>query len=249
MHKLKFVLLAGLFSLQPGLVAASSALEQRVERLERVTNNPVILQQAQKIEQQNQEIQQLQDELDRLSHRFGQLEAKLKQQNIETDERLSLLEEKSKQPVAVPAPVVADTKSTTPAAEKAAEKPVQQDPKTSYEQAFALLKDNKFDAAIAAFQNFVKAHPNHSLTANGYYWLGESFSMKQNDADAFAAFDKVIKDFAESNKYNDSLLRAGDSLANLNRTAEAKKNYQKLLEIAPSTSAGKSAKRRLEGLK
>lgn len=259
---LNLALIAVLFGLQPDLVAASTSLEQRVERLERVTDNPVILQQAQQLERQQQEIQSLYDQIERFAHRLSQLEAKVERQNEQTDERLANLEEKDRGSSAAFANTAQPDLVVEAETDKAVESVISQveaskavevakptasaDPKKDYDDAFNLLKASKFDESIVAFNNFVTANPDHALTANGYYWLGESYLMKQNYADAYDAFDKVLQDFSDSSKTNDSLLRAADSLVGLNRLDEAKKMYQQLVKIAPTTPSGKTAQRRLD---
>jgi len=49
------------------------------------------------------------------------------------------------------------------------------DANAHYSYAFKLLNDKKYPDAAASFDAFVKKYPNDPLTANAYYWLGESY--------------------------------------------------------------------------
>lgn len=71
---------------------AAGTLEQRVDRLERMLENPVLLQLSRRLGEQQREIQQLQDENDRLKRELQQFKDNLNTKNAETDERLSRLE-------------------------------------------------------------------------------------------------------------------------------------------------------------
>jgi tol-pal system protein YbgF len=70
----------------------TSSLEQRVTRLEKMAQNPVLLQLLQRMETQESELQELQDRVDRLQRDLEQLKAKESKHYQESDERLSVLE-------------------------------------------------------------------------------------------------------------------------------------------------------------
>lgn len=249
-HKIKFSMVTFV-----GLVVFSSAsfaqtLEQRIERLERISSNPVLLQHSQRMNDQQREIQSLYDQVDRLVRQVQNLEAKLNQTYEDMDGRLNELETRPKQAVSpqltpqVDAAAVGSVQASRPAV--VATESSQIDPKPAYDKAFGLLREGKYDESILALSQFVKDHPNTSLTSNGYYWLGEAYLIKQEFAKAYDAFDTVLKQHTNSNKIEDSMLRGADSLVGLNRLDEAKKLYEALVKQAPESRAAKSAVRRLE---
>lgn len=243
-------IILGLISVLFAANVAAQTLEQRVERLERMSNNPVLLQHAQRMNDQQREIQTLYDQVDRLNRKIEQLEAKLNTQFSDTDQRLSKLESQAKElsrPAAIatePGLVVIEDNQQAPELGVDSSQAKQR-----YDEAFGLLRDAKYDDAINAFNAFVKDFPKSDLSSNAYYWLGEAFLIKQDYQQAFDSFNKVIVDFAKSNKVDDSLLRGADSLVGLNRLDEAKKMYQDLIERSPESRAAKSAQRRLERFK
>lgn len=238
--------------------AVAQTLQQRVERLERMADNPVLLQQSQRINDQQREIQSLYDEVDRLTRLIQSFETKLAKQYQDMDERMSQLETRAKEvpastsaaPATVVAPVVV---ATTTAAPSTSVSPVTTDDtaeqKRQYDAAFALMRDAKYDESIAAFEAFATKYPQAPLTSNAYYWMGEGYLIKQNFAKAYEAFDIVLKQYTNSNKIEDSMLRGADSLVGLNRMDEAKAMYEGLVKKYPTSRAAKSAERRLDRFK
>lgn len=69
-----------------------SSLDQRVKRLERMVENPVLLQLSRRLGEQQRDIQTLQDENDRLKRDLNKLRALMDKRYKESDERFSLLE-------------------------------------------------------------------------------------------------------------------------------------------------------------
>lgn len=236
--------------------AQAQTLQQRVERLERIADNPVLLQQSQRINEQQREIQTLYDEVDRLARLIQSFETKLTKQYQDMDERMSQLETRAKQvpaetnAPAVAAPVAAaSTTSPTNAVSTSVSTDDAAEQKRQYDAAFALMRDAKYDESIVAFETFAKKYPQSSLTSNAYYWMGEGYLIKQNFAKAYESFDIVLTKYGSSNKIEDSMLRGADSLVGLNRMEEAKAMYESLLKKYPTSRAAKSAERRLDRFK
>lgn len=237
---------------------AAQTLQQRVERLERIADNPVLLQQSQRINEQQREIQTLYDEVDRLTRLIQSFETKLAKQYQDMDERMSQLETRAKHVPAetnaiVPTVVAPVTAASTATPTNAVSTSVSTDDaaeqKRQYDAAFALMRDAKYDESIVAFEAFAKKYPQGSLTSNAYYWMGEGYLIKQNFAKAYESFDIVLTKYASSNKIEDSMLRGADSLVGLNRMDEAKAMYESLLKKYPTSRAAKSAERRLDRFK
>lgn len=251
------------FSIQS--VAAAST-EERLQRLERMADNPVLLQLSQRVAEQQREIQALQDEMDRLlqTHKFAIKQAT--NRYAETDQRISVLEQKLKlaiqtprpiEPVVAPVPVApivptASVQETTQVTEPvmAESKVVDVHPATAeenaqYQQAFALMRGSKYDESIKAFETFLAASPTSSLASNASYWAGEGYLIRKNYEKALQSFELVLERYPTSSKVPDALLRAADSLKSLKRDEEARVFYQKVIDTYPDTRAAKSAKKRI----
>ncbi|WP_321323839.1 tol-pal system protein YbgF [Thiomicrorhabdus sp.] len=79
----------------PTYAATTGNLEQRVNRLERMMDNPVLLQLSRRLGEQQRDIQSLQDENDRLKRELRNIHALMDKRYKESDERLSVLEGKT----------------------------------------------------------------------------------------------------------------------------------------------------------
>jgi tol-pal system protein YbgF len=96
-----------------------------------------------------------------------------------------------------------------------------EDPKAAYEAAYGHMLQQNYGAAQAGFGDFLKRYPTHALVPNALYWLGESYYVQRNYADATEAFDIVLSAHAASNKAPDSQLKKAMSLAQQGKNADA----------------------------
>jgi tol-pal system protein YbgF len=99
-------------------------------------------------------------------------------------------------------------------------------PEVQYEFAYSTLlqaqrEQADFGRAEQALRAFITANPNHRLTGNAQYWLGETFYVRRDYQTAAATFAEGVAKFARSDKAPDNMLKLGMSLGQLNRKAEA----------------------------
>lgn len=119
----------------------------------------------------------------------------------------------------------------------------------AYESAVNLvLKDRAYDAAIPAFENFVRTYPDSSYAPNSYYWLGQLFFTKNELLKAKAQFERVVAQYPQSAKAADSLSKLGQLSEREGDTAAAKQFYQLLVSKYPQSKPAKAAKAKLETL-
>lgn len=97
-----------------------------------------------------------------------------------------------------------------------------------YDQAQSLLKSGAYADAANAFQTFIQKFPEHKLTGNAYYWLGETFYVQKNYERASSLFAEGVKKNPKSHKTPDSLLKLGMSLNAMQRKTDACKVFQEL---------------------
>ena len=95
------------------------------------------------------------------------------------------------------------------------------EPKEVYQRAYNLLSKGEYAAAATAFESFIEKFPENSLSSNAYYWLGETFYVRQNYQLAAYNFANGYKAFPKGNKAADQLLKLGISLHALKRNTEA----------------------------
>lgn len=87
-------------------------LEARVERLERMADNPVLMKLSRRLGEQQREIQDLNDRIDRLQYQLRKLSEQLDTRYKESDDRLSKLEKENGQSSAVIAPTGTSVEAT-----------------------------------------------------------------------------------------------------------------------------------------
>ncbi len=249
-----------LFSTSMANAAPVGSIEERIQRLERMADNPVLLQLSQRLAQQQREIQQLHDTIDRMKRDQRLFLDQAKQRYAETDQRISELEQQLKQGVTVSvrpgagAPpvtpeVTGQAETPAPAAATAGEiikvHPATAQENAQYQKAFALMRAAKYEESIKDFEAFLKQSPDSSLASNASYWAGEGYLILKDYVKALSSFERVFKHYPDSNKTPDAMLRAADSLVSLDKRAEANALYKQVMNDYPETRAAQNAKKRI----
>ena len=115
-------------------------------------------------------------------------------------------------------------------------------PKQQYDYAYDVLKQavqqgGEYDEARRAFDAFIESHPDHELTDNAYYWLGETYYVVKDYASASHHFALGLQRFPDGNKAPDIMLKLGMSLYGSGRTDEACIAFEKFGELYAGASA------------
>ncbi len=198
-----------------------------------------------RLTQVDEEIRQIRGLIEQTQFQNKQTATELKKLQEDMDFRLRALEQKQAaaatpaptEAAAAPAEAAAATAATTPPAPldalaaDATAKPDTKDktaaPKdftdsnAHYTHAFKLLNEKKYAEASASFDAFVKKYPNDPLTANAYYWLGESQYSRNDFTRASESFRKGFEVAPEGNKAADNLYKLAMSLSQVRRKNEA----------------------------
>ena len=116
----------------------------------------------------------------------------------------------------------------------------------AYLKAFESLKAGKYDAAITGFRGMLEKWPQGNFSDNGWYWMGETYNVKQQYKAAPESFDTLVERFPASPKVPDALFKAGLSHWSLKETTAAKADWQRVVKDYPSSNAAGLARRRLE---
>lgn len=131
---------------------------------------------------------------------------------------------------------------------------IQDEPKLStyqddYDIAFAHLRAGRFLESARAFEGFIQRHPENDLTANAYYWLGESYYVKRQYPQALAAFQALIEKFPNSKKTADARLKTGYCYYEMDDLAQAEKHLNQVVNTYPNTSIARLAQNRLRQMR
>lgn len=118
--------------------------------------------------------------------------------------------------------------------------------KSSYQTAFKLLQQAKYDQAAKSFKEFLVDYPNSAFADNAQYWLSESHYIMQQYDLAIHAYQSLLNTYPDSKKAPHSLLKIGLSYAELGNIADAKKILNKVITQFPETTIARLANDRLK---
>jgi tol-pal system protein YbgF len=103
-------------------------------------------------------------------------------------------------------------------------------PKGDYDEAFKLLSQTDYQGAERALIAFLEQYPTDPLAGNAKYWLGETYYVRGQYAEAAVTFAEGYQTYPDSVKAPDNLLKLGKSLAALDQTADACGTFSELLK-------------------
>ena len=116
----------------------------------------------------------------------------------------------------------------------------------NYQAAFELLKEQRYEPAALAFQQFLVTFPDSELADNAQYWLAESHYVTQKFELALSEFEVVINSFPESRKVPDALLKIGYCNYELKRWAGARSSLTRVQTEYSESTAARLAGQRLQ---
>ena len=237
------ILLGGCQLLQPPgedpVLAKLTELERRMDAIERVVRNQSLAsmtQQVAALERQNDEIR---GAMEQLQHESATTAERQRQLYLDLDARIQELETALQ---ARNAPSVLEGGTLSPG-----QLPVPGgSDRDNYQAAFELLKEQRYEPAAMAFQEFLVSFPDSELADNAQYWLAESHYVTQQFEKALTEFEVVISRFPRSRKVPDALLKMGYCNYELKQWAEARASLQRVQADFPETTAARLAGQRLQ---
>lgn len=116
----------------------------------------------------------------------------------------------------------------------------------NYQAAFELLKEQRYEPAAMAFQQFLVSYPDSQLADNAQYWLAESYYVTDQFGDALEQFTVVISNYPRSRKVPDALLKMGYCRYELERWSDARTALNRVTSEYPDTTAARLAEQRLK---
>jgi tol-pal system protein YbgF len=115
------------------------------------------------------------------------------------------------------------------------------DPEEDYEKARSFLEQGDYEAAERAFAAFMATYPKEKLAGAAQYWLGVTYFVRGLHEKAVAAFAKGYKNYPKSPKAAPNLLKLVQSLAALDRIADACTTLDQLSSEHPQALANEVA--------
>lgn len=102
-----------------------------------------------------------------------------------------------------------------------AEPVAETDPTALFESAQASLLDGDFDGAQFGFERFIANHADHEGAGEAYYWLGETFYVRDDFGSAADNYIASLRTQPAGPRAPDALVRLAASLRGLGRGDEA----------------------------
>ncbi|MDQ7052789.1 MAG: tol-pal system protein YbgF [candidate division KSB1 bacterium] len=103
-----------------------------------------------------------------------------------------------------------------------------------YKAALQLYYNKKYRQAIEAFSALLAENPNHPLSDNCQYWIGESYYGLGNYEQAIAEFEKVFA-YPNSNKADAALLKLGVTYLKMGDRESARAQFEQLIATYPKS--------------
>jgi len=220
------------------VLAKLTELERRMQAIERVVQNQSLVnmtQQVNSLERRNDEVQGRVEELehysettaDRQRQLYADLDARIQELEaaVQASNVRGVMDGGTLSPGQLPVPGGSD--------------------RDNYQAAFELLKEQRYEPAAMAFQQFLVTYSESELADNAQYWLAESHYVTQMFSEALAEFEVVITKFPRSRKVPDALLKMGYCNYELKEWAAAREALARVQSDYSDTTAARLAGQRL----
>ena len=127
--------------------------------------------------------------------------------------------------------------------------PVAETPEDLYRRAVAMIRtEERYVEGRDLLQRFLQQQPQHSLSVNASYWIGEAYYGEKKYENAILQFQDVIDKHSDHPKAAAAQLKQGITFQTLGDNQSAKAIFSKLVETFPLSVEAKEAKRRLASM-
>ncbi len=250
-------------------------ISQRLQRLERVMDNRVLLDMLQRIESVLGEVRQLRGEIERIDYEMKLMGKRQRDLYMDVDrriqalkagsyvneglsdlsleEQLSSLEAEQISSAELPAinaeednaTFSPDIKNNGPPTIRKTEKAGERE---RYTKAYDILMAGDNETAVGAFEKFLNEYPLGPYSDNAQYWQGEANYVSRRFTEAVDSFKAVVKKFPDSVKVPDAKLKIAFALFEQEKFDESRTELEALIENYPETSAARLATKRLKSM-
>ena len=123
------------------------------------------------------------------------------------------------------------------------------DEKRDFEAAFVLFRKGDFAAAAKEFAQFVKVYSASGYKPSALYWLGSAKYSRRDFNEAITKLKCLVNDFPSHARAPEAMLTVGNAQLEIKQAKEARKTFNELLKLYPTTEAAAAAKDRLAQIK
>ena len=236
------VALSGCELLQPTqdpVLDKLTELERRLENIERVVQNQSLVNLTQQVSSVERRGDEMQGRVEELEHSSESTAERQRQLYVDLDSRIIELEAAMRDRSSVS---VMDGGTLPPGQ---LPMPGGSD-RDNYQAAFELLKEQRYEPAASAFEQFLITFPESELADNAQYWLAESYYVTQQFDKALGEFEVVISKYPNSRKVPDALLKMGYCNYELKQWDSAREALARVQTDYSETTAARLAGQRLQ---
>ena len=122
-------------------------------------------------------------------------------------------------------------------------------PDEEFQQAFTLLRGQKYEDAVKAFQNFKENYQENILSGSAHYWLGEIYLLKKEYQKAALEWGEGYEKYPRSLKAPDMLYKLSESLVYLEKVEDSCRTLKIFTKKFPSNKLTPTVKNKMISLK
>jgi tol-pal system protein YbgF len=121
-------------------------------------------------------------------------------------------------------------------------------PSDIFAQATADYQRGQFDLARQGFTEYAEMYPKTDLSDDALYWAGECWAAQKKPREAIAAWERLFKQYPDSDKAAAAHLKKAIAHLDLGEKAQAIVELQFVVNEYPRSDESKSARQRLKAL-
>ena len=121
-------------------------------------------------------------------------------------------------------------------------------PSDLFAQATADYQRGQFDLARQGFAEYAETYPKTDLSDDALYWAGECWAAQKKSREAIAAWERLFKQYPDSDKAAAAHLKKAIAHLDLGEKAQAIVELQFVVNEYPRSDEAKSARQRLKAL-
>ena len=110
-------------------------------------------------------------------------------------------------------------------------------PREQFNAALAAFQARQYPEAEAGFKAFLAANPDHRLTPDALFYIGETYLQRSRPREAAEEYLKVTTNYSKSSRAPESMVRLGQTLAELGNSDQACATLTEFGKRYPSASA------------
>jgi tol-pal system protein YbgF len=192
------------------------------------------------------DIRIVREKVDETNVRLGSISQELEsiRQAIPEPGSVSTIPPVPSDPAAAAAAGAAAPQSTGPA--PPAQPPANINPQRLFQSSFGDYTSGNYSLAVAGFQSYLQYFPKSQQAHEAQLYIGEALFQEKKNAEAVAAYDRVIGNYPGSPSVPQAYYKRGVALQALSEIDRAKESFEAVIKQFPDSTAATLAKQGLD---